>query len=125
TRSSRQIVPRQWPLDATTVSLDSYPRNTVVQSWDYGHQIVILPGERRMLLLVVISGQGLFVDPKSKLIMQTAVRKLPIADLNRRRLWRCGMRSWRNTGIVSSAGSLPASGHSLPLACSQAERWVE
>jgi CubicO group peptidase (beta-lactamase class C family) len=79
--NGQQIVPRQWLLDATTVPPDSYLRNTVAQSWGYGYQVVILPGERRMFLLLGISGQGLFIDPESKLIMvQTAVRKLPVGD---------------------------------------------
>ena len=68
-------------LDATMVPRDSYLRNTIAQSWGYGHQVWILPGERRMFLLLGISGQALFVDPESKLIMvQTAVRKLPVGD---------------------------------------------
>lgn len=47
----------------------------------YGYQVVILPGERRMFLLLGISGQGLFVDPESSLVMvQTAVSKLPVGD---------------------------------------------
>jgi CubicO group peptidase (beta-lactamase class C family) len=79
--NGQQIVPRQWLLDATMVPRDSYLRNTIAQSWGYGHQVWILPGERRMFLLLGISGQALFVDPESKLIMvQTAVRKLPVGD---------------------------------------------
>jgi hypothetical protein len=40
----------------------------------------MLPGERRMFFLLGIHGQG-FVDPESKLIMvQTAVRKLPVGN---------------------------------------------
>jgi CubicO group peptidase (beta-lactamase class C family) len=79
--NGQQIVPRQWLLDATAVPRDSYLRNTIAQSWGYGYQVWILPGERRMFLLLGISGQDLFVDPESKLIMvQTAVRKLPVGD---------------------------------------------
>jgi CubicO group peptidase (beta-lactamase class C family) len=79
--NGRQIVPRQWLLDATTVPPDSYLRNTIAQSWGYGYQVWILPGERRMFFLLGIHGQGLFVDPESKLIMvQTAVRKLPVGN---------------------------------------------
>jgi CubicO group peptidase (beta-lactamase class C family) len=79
--NGQQIVPRQWLLDATAVPRDSYLRNTIAQSWGYGYQVWILPGERRMFLLLGIHGQGLFVDPESNLIMvQTAVRKLPIGD---------------------------------------------
>jgi CubicO group peptidase (beta-lactamase class C family) len=84
--NGEQIVPRQWLLDATlldatAVPRDSYLRNTIAQSWGYGYQVWILPGERRMFVLLGISGQDLFVDPESKLIMvQTAVRKLPVGD---------------------------------------------
>ena len=79
--NDEQIVPRQWLLDATAVPTDSYLRNTIARSWGYGYQVWILPGERRMFLLLGISGQDLFVDPSSKLVMvQTAVRKLPVGD---------------------------------------------
>jgi len=79
--NDQQIVPRQWLLDATVVARGSYLRNTIAQSWGYGYQVWLLPGERRMFLLLGIHGQGLFVDPESKLVMvQTAVRKLPIGD---------------------------------------------
>ncbi|MEH2536557.1 MULTISPECIES: serine hydrolase domain-containing protein [unclassified Bradyrhizobium] len=79
--NGQQIVPRQWLLDATVAPRDSYLRNTIAQSWGYGYQVWLLPGERRMFLLLGIHGQGLFVDPESKLIMvQTAVRKVPIGD---------------------------------------------
>jgi CubicO group peptidase (beta-lactamase class C family) len=79
--NGQQIVPRQWLLDATAVPQDSYLRNTIARSWGYGYQVWLLPGERRMFLLLGISGQALFADPESKLIMvQTAVRKLPVGD---------------------------------------------
>jgi CubicO group peptidase (beta-lactamase class C family) len=79
--NGHQIVPRQWLIDATAVPRPTYLRNTIAQSWGYGYQVWILPGERRMFLLLGISGQDLFVDPESKLIMvQTAVRKLPFGD---------------------------------------------
>lgn len=84
--NGHQIVPRQWLLDATSLDIRSVPpgsylRNTIARSWGYGYQVWLLPGERRMFLLLGISGQALFVDPQSKLIMvQTAVRKLPIGD---------------------------------------------
>jgi CubicO group peptidase (beta-lactamase class C family) len=79
--SGQQIVPRQWLLDATSVSPDSYLRNTIAQSWGYGYQVWVLPGDRRMFLLLGISGQDIFVDPQSKLIMvHTAVRKVPVGD---------------------------------------------
>jgi CubicO group peptidase (beta-lactamase class C family) len=76
--NGQQIVPRQWLLDATMVSPgNGYLRNTIAQSWGYGYQVWILPGERRMFVLLGTNGQDLFVDPESKLVMvHTAVRKL-------------------------------------------------
>jgi CubicO group peptidase (beta-lactamase class C family) len=66
--NGQQIVPRQWLLDATTVSpKDDYLRNTIAQSWGYGYQVWILPGERRMFVLLGTNGQDLLVDPESKL----------------------------------------------------------
>src|SRR4029450_1873164 len=53
--NGQQIVPRQWLLDATTVPPDSYLRNTVAQSWGYGYQVVILPGERRWVSVLCVS----------------------------------------------------------------------
>ncbi|OQW54847.1 MAG: hypothetical protein A4S14_14420 [Proteobacteria bacterium SG_bin9] len=79
--NGQQIVPRQWILDATAVREDSYLRSTIAPSWGYGYQVWILPGQRRMFLLLGISGQNLFVDPESKLIMvHTAVRTTPVGD---------------------------------------------
>ena len=73
--NGQQIVPRQWILDATTVPGNSYLRSTIAPSWGYGYQVWVLPGERRMFLLLGTNGQALFVDPESKLVLvQTAVR---------------------------------------------------
>ncbi|MFB9265999.1 serine hydrolase [Bradyrhizobium erythrophlei] len=79
--NGQQIVPKQWLLDATTVPADSYLRNTIARSWGYGYQTWLLPGERRMFLLLGIHGQDIFVDPQSNLIMvHTAVRPRPVGD---------------------------------------------
>ena len=72
--NGQQLVPRQWILDATTAG-SNYLRNTIAPSWGYGYQVWLLPGERRMFLLLGTNGQALFVDPESKLVMvQTSVR---------------------------------------------------
>lgn len=56
---------------------NGYLRNTIAQSWGYGYQVWILPGERRMFVLLGTNGQDLLVDAESKLVMvHTAVRKL-------------------------------------------------
>jgi CubicO group peptidase (beta-lactamase class C family) len=77
----RQLIPRQWLLDATTVD----PGNAYlapgasVPYFGYGYQVWILPGEQRSFALIGIRGQMIFVDPASKLVMvHTAVRKQPL-----------------------------------------------
>ncbi|MFO0980622.1 MAG: serine hydrolase [Planctomycetota bacterium] len=72
----RQLIPRQWLLDATTVSPRDRHLRAVVDGIDYGYQVWILPGQRRMFALLGTRGQRIFVDPASKLVMvNTAVRK--------------------------------------------------
>ena len=81
--NGKQIVPRQWVVDATTVKPgDTFlaPR-TATPFFGYGYQTWIFPGERRMFALLGVHGQRIYVDPKSKLVMvQTAVRKAPSND---------------------------------------------
>jgi CubicO group peptidase (beta-lactamase class C family) len=76
----RQVIPRQWLLDATTVQLaDAYlaPR-TATPYFGYGYQVWLLPGEARRFALVGIRGQMILVHPASKLVMvHTAVRQKP------------------------------------------------
>jgi len=76
----RQLIPRQWLLDATTVN----PGNAYLAPgaatpyFGYGYQVWIPPGEQRSFALIGIRGQMIFVDPASKLVMvHTAVRKQP------------------------------------------------
>jgi CubicO group peptidase (beta-lactamase class C family) len=76
----RQLIPRQWLLDATTVSPgDAYlAPGTATPYFGYGYQTWLFPGEARRLALLGIRGQIIFVDPASKLVMvHTAVRKKP------------------------------------------------
>ena len=81
--NGRQIVPRQWVIDATTVKPgDKFlePR-TATPFFGYGFQTWIFPGERRMFALLGIHGQRIYIEPKSKLVMvQTAVRAKPSND---------------------------------------------
>ncbi|MEW6744053.1 MAG: serine hydrolase [Planctomycetota bacterium] len=72
----REVIPRQWILDATTVPQARPDLARVLEGIGYGYQIWILPGERRMFALLGTRGQRIFVDPQSKLVMvNTAVRK--------------------------------------------------
>ncbi len=79
----RQIVPRQWVIDATTVrAQDKHlaPR-TATRFFGYGYQTWIFPDSRRMFAFQGIHGQKIYVDPASKLVMvQTAARAKPSAD---------------------------------------------
>jgi CubicO group peptidase (beta-lactamase class C family) len=72
----RQIIPRQWMVDATTVRApDAYlapGRATPILG--YGYLVWLLPGARRQFALVGLHGQNICIDPTSKLVMvQTAV----------------------------------------------------
>jgi CubicO group peptidase (beta-lactamase class C family) len=76
----RQLIPRQWLLDATTVQpSDAYlAPGAATPYFGYGYQTWLLPGEQRRFALLGLRGQIIFVDPASKLVMvHTAVRKNP------------------------------------------------
>ena len=76
----RQLIPRQWLLDATTVRPgDGHLGPGVATSYfGYGYQVWLLPGEPRRFALLGIRGQVILVDPASKLVMvHTAVRQKP------------------------------------------------
>jgi CubicO group peptidase (beta-lactamase class C family) len=74
----RQLIPAAWVLEATTVRADQphLSPGRAMETEGYGYQTWILPGERRMFMLVGANGQRIYVDPRSKLVMvNTAVRK--------------------------------------------------
>ena len=76
----RQLIPRQWLLDATTVKLtDGYLAPGIATPYfGYGYQLWLFPGEQRRFALLGIRGQMILVDPASKLVMvHTAVRRNP------------------------------------------------
>jgi CubicO group peptidase (beta-lactamase class C family) len=76
----RQLIPRQWLLDATTVRPgDAHlAPGTATPYFGYGYQTWLFPGEQRRFALIGIRGQMIFVDPASKLVMvHTAVRRKP------------------------------------------------
>jgi len=78
----RQLIPRQWLLDATTVRpADGHLAPRVATPYfGYGYQVWLLPGEQRRFALLGIRGQVILVDPTSKLVMvHTAVRQKPSA----------------------------------------------
>ncbi|MEH2539132.1 MULTISPECIES: serine hydrolase domain-containing protein [unclassified Bradyrhizobium] len=76
----RQVIPRQWMLDATTVqpAVAYLAPGTATPYFGYGYQVWLLPGEARRFALLGIRGQIILVDPVSKLVMvHTAVRQKP------------------------------------------------
>lgn len=76
----RQLIPRQWVLDATTVRAGDghLAPGTATPYFGYGYQTWLFPGEPRRFALLGIRGQAIMVDPASKIVMvHTAVRKRP------------------------------------------------
>jgi CubicO group peptidase (beta-lactamase class C family) len=90
----RQLIPAEWLRAATTVRDDQpYLRpGTATKFLGYGYQTWILPGPRRMFVLLGVRGQSIYVDPASRLVMvHTAVRRQPAGDpgnIEAGALWR-------------------------------------
>ncbi|HEX4227039.1 MAG TPA: serine hydrolase [Bryobacteraceae bacterium] len=100
--NGKQLIPRQWVLDATTVK-DSDSQLAPGKStpfFGYGYQTWIFPGPRRMFALLGANGQRIFVDPESKLIMvQTAVTLKSVdlkSDAEMIALWLSLVHHFRN-----------------------------
>jgi len=75
--NGREVIPRQWLIDATTVrSSDAHlAPGAATKYYGYGYQIWLLPGTERRFVLLGVRGQMIFVDPATKLVMvHTAVR---------------------------------------------------
>jgi CubicO group peptidase (beta-lactamase class C family) len=72
--NGRQLIPRQWVIDATTTRPEHSPvaPGTAAVYYGYGYQVWILPTHRRMFALIGAGGQYIFVDPKAKLVMVQA-----------------------------------------------------
>jgi CubicO group peptidase (beta-lactamase class C family) len=88
---NRQIVPRQWVIDATTVRPEEAPSRRASASFNYGYQVWLLNEPKGTFSLRGIRGQAMFVDPVSKLVMvQTSVRLRPSdpTNLENVALWR-------------------------------------
>jgi CubicO group peptidase (beta-lactamase class C family) len=75
--NGREVIPRQWLIDATTVSSNEahLAPGVATKYYGYGYQVWLLPGAERQFVLLGIRGQMIFVDPATKLVMvHTAVR---------------------------------------------------
>jgi CubicO group peptidase (beta-lactamase class C family) len=73
--NGRQVVPRQWLIDATTVR-PSDAHLAPGSATRYGYQVWLLPGAERRFVLRGIRGQMIFVDPATKLVMVSTPRPL-------------------------------------------------
>jgi CubicO group peptidase (beta-lactamase class C family) len=79
--NGRQIVPRQWVMDATTVAAPFLAPGTATRFNGYGYQLWLLPGPRRQFALLGIHGQAVYVDPATRVVMvHTAARLKPAGD---------------------------------------------
>ena len=73
--TSKQIIPRQFLLDATDWKRapEQFRPGKATPSLGYGYQFWIYPGEKRRFIMLGVYGQSLFVDPGQNLvIVQTA-----------------------------------------------------
>ena len=72
----KQVVPSAWLMEATT---NHAPPTGAYYS--YGYQVRVLPGPHRQFALIGQRGQGLFVDPASRIVMvHTAARDVQDAN---------------------------------------------
>ncbi|HLY90529.1 MAG TPA: serine hydrolase [Acetobacteraceae bacterium] len=79
--NGRQIIPRQWVLDATSVAAPYLAPGVATRGDGYGYQIWLLPGGRRAFALRGIHGQVILIDPTLHLVMvHMAVRLKASAD---------------------------------------------
>jgi CubicO group peptidase (beta-lactamase class C family) len=102
----RQIIPRQWLLDATTAQPDSpFAPHHATPFMGYGYQVWLFPGPRRQFSLLGIHGQSIYVDPDSRLVMvQTAVRVPATGDRAEQvALWKAAVTRYGTVSGVQSA----------------------
>ena len=81
--NGRQIIPRQWVIDATTVAAGEEFRapQKATSFFGYGYQVWLFPGPRRQFALLGVHGQAVFVDPEARLVLaHTAARKMAARD---------------------------------------------
>ena len=94
--SSKQIIPREFLLDATDWKRvpEQFRPGKANPHMGYGYQFWILPGERRQFAMLGVYGQSIFVDPALKLVVvQTGVNAT--ADAGDTSLARERLAFWR------------------------------
>jgi CubicO group peptidase (beta-lactamase class C family) len=84
----RQIIPAGWVRTATTPPARQFEPGQTNSLLGYGYQTWILPGKERQFMLRGLRGQGVFVDPKAKLVMvHTAAGEVGDPGLMALALW--------------------------------------
>jgi len=79
--NGRQIIPRQWVLDATTPAAPFLAPSVTPPHLGYGYQLWLQPGAHRQFSLRGVHGQAIFIDPQAHLaLVHTAVRVPPTND---------------------------------------------
>ena len=99
--NGRQIIPRQWLLDATQpVKQGSFLAvNHETNPWGYGYQTWLMPGPRRTFFLDGKAGQRILVDPTTHLVLvHTAVRAKPgdVGSAELVELWSSVLRQFQS-----------------------------
>ena len=73
--NGRQIIPKEWIIEATTPQSPFQAPGTATGFYGYGYQVWLFPGPSRQFALLGIHGQSIFIDPATKTVMvHTAVR---------------------------------------------------
>ena len=78
-RDGKEIVPREYLLDATDISRQpsGFVPRMATPYMGYGYQVWLLPNKTRTFVLQGIHGQHVFVQPASKIVMvQTSVNQM-------------------------------------------------
>jgi len=97
----RQVVPKEYVLDATSAERQpsAFRPGASMPYYGYGYQTWLFPMRERSFAFLGIYGQCIFVQPSTGIVMvQTAVNKLPKdvdANLERNALW---------LGVLASLG---------------------
>jgi CubicO group peptidase (beta-lactamase class C family) len=92
----RQIVPKQYLLDATDwrSQPEAFAPRKATPYFGYGYQFWLFPGDKRRFALLGVYGQSIFVDPELKLVMviTAAARNARVGQesfaAERNALWR-------------------------------------
>jgi CubicO group peptidase (beta-lactamase class C family) len=84
----RQIIAAGWVRAATTPPAKQFQPGQTNSFFGYGYQTWVLPGKERQFMLRGLRGQGVFVDPKAKLVMvHTAAGDVGEGIMERIALW--------------------------------------